>query len=57
MGSPSFVGEPPGDGLARAAEARRSIRQYVRNAALWLGGRSPIGPCGICERPAEPVFA
>ena len=48
-GSPSFVSEPPGNGLADSAEAQRSIRQYVRNAALWLGGRSPIGTCTTCD--------
>ena len=35
-GSPSFVTEPPGDGLAQSAEARRSTRQYVTNLARWL---------------------
>lgn len=39
-GAPSFVGETPGNGLARTPEAQRSIRQYVRNLALWLGSRS-----------------
>jgi len=38
-GSPSFVSEPPGDGLARSPEAQRSVRRYVSNLALWLGGR------------------
>ena len=38
--SPSFVTEPPGDGLARSPAAQASIRRYVRNLALWLGGRS-----------------
>ncbi len=41
MGCPSFVGERPGDALARSPEAQRSTRQYVRNLALWLGGRGP----------------
>jgi hypothetical protein len=40
MGCPGFVGEAPGDGLARSPEARRSVRRYVRNLALWLAGRS-----------------
>jgi len=35
-GSPSFVSETPGDGLARAPEAQRSVRRYVRNLASWL---------------------
>lgn len=42
-GAPSFVSEPPGDGLARFSEARRSTERYVHNLALWLAGR-PIDP-------------
>jgi hypothetical protein len=42
-GCPSFVGEVPGDGLASSPAAQHSIRHYVRNLALWLAGRSPIG--------------
>ena len=38
-GCPSFVGEAPGDGLARSPEAQRAVRQYVSNLALWLAGR------------------
>ncbi|UPG95163.1 hypothetical protein [Luteibacter aegosomatissinici] len=38
LGSPSFVSEAPGDGLAGSAEARRSIRRYAENIALWLAG-------------------
>lgn len=40
-GSPSFVSEPPGDGLARSPDAQRAVRHYVRNLALWLAGRLP----------------
>ena len=36
MGAPSFVTEPLGDGIARSAEAQRSVRCYVRNLASWL---------------------
>lgn len=39
LGAPSFVAEPPGDGLAHAPEAQRSVRRYVRNLALWLAQR------------------
>lgn len=39
LGAPSFVAEPPGDALAHAPEAQRSIERYVRNLALWLAGR------------------
>lgn len=38
-GSPSFVSEPPGTGLAKSGEARRSVARYVGNVALWLAGR------------------
>ncbi|HTV87176.1 MAG TPA: hypothetical protein VME63_17390 [Dyella sp.] len=41
LGAPSFVTDVPGDGMAHSLEARRSIRQYVRNVALWLA-RRPI---------------
>jgi hypothetical protein len=39
MGAPSFVDEPPGDGLAKFAPARLSTEQYFRNIAIWLAGR------------------
>jgi hypothetical protein len=39
MGAPSFVTEAPGDALAHAPEAQRSIERYVRNLALWLAGK------------------
>jgi len=42
-GCPSFVSEAPGNGLAQSPEARRAVRQYVRNLALWLGGRPVAG--------------
>lgn len=42
QGAPSFVAEPPGDGLAHAPEAQRSVRRYVRNLALWLAGRPVV---------------
>lgn len=40
MGCPSFVSEKPGNALAHSPDAQRSIRQYVRNLAIWLAGRS-----------------
>jgi len=43
-GSPSFVSEPPGSALASSPEAQHSIRQYVKNVALWLGGRPVMAP-------------
>lgn len=36
-GCPSFVSEPPGDGMVRFPEALRSTKQYIRNAAFWIG--------------------
>jgi hypothetical protein len=41
-GCPSFVSEAPGNRLAHSTEAQRSVRQYVRNIALWLAGRLPV---------------
>ena len=38
-GCPSFVAEKPGNSLAHCPHAQRSIRQYVRNLAVWLAGR------------------
>lgn len=35
-GCPSFVTDPPSDGIARSPEALRSTRQYVSNVAFWL---------------------
>jgi hypothetical protein len=35
-GCPSFVEEPPGDGLKRNPVALVDIRQYVNNVARWL---------------------
>jgi hypothetical protein len=37
-GCPSFVDEPPGDGMLRDAQASASVRTYVRNVAAWLAG-------------------
>jgi hypothetical protein len=37
-GAPSFVDEPPGDGLAKFAPARLSTEHYLRNLAIWLAG-------------------
>ena len=38
-GAPSFVDEPPGDGMMRDARALADTHRYVRNVALWLAGR------------------
>jgi hypothetical protein len=40
-GAPSFVAEPPGDGLRRMPEAMADTHQYVRNIAAWLAGELP----------------
>jgi hypothetical protein len=39
-GCPSFVDEPPGDGLQREPAARRAIETYVSNLAAWLAPTS-----------------
>jgi len=36
VGAPSFVDEPPGDGMLRQAEALAATHRYARNVALWL---------------------
>jgi hypothetical protein len=38
-GSPSFVTEAPGNGLANNPEAMADTRRYVLNLAKWLGQR------------------
>lgn len=35
-GAPSFVSEPPGDGIKRTPGARDDIKAYMRNLAAWL---------------------
>lgn len=35
-GCPSFVDEPPGDGMKKEPRALEDIKTYVRNLALWL---------------------
>ncbi len=40
QGAPSFVSEPPGDGIARRPEAMQSIQRYVANLAAWLSRRA-----------------
>jgi hypothetical protein len=39
-GSPSFVSEPPGDGLRRVPEAMADTRRYALNIAAWLSTRA-----------------
>ena len=36
MGCPTFLEEPPGDGIKREPEKLKDIKQYVANAARWL---------------------
>jgi hypothetical protein len=38
LGAPTFVSEPPGNGLAEVPAARGATERYVRNLALWLSG-------------------
>lgn len=41
-GCPSFVTEPPNDGLKRVPEAMADTHRYVLNVAAWLSGALPI---------------
>jgi hypothetical protein len=41
-GCPSFVSEPPGDGLKRVPEALADTHRYVLNAAAWLSGTAEV---------------
>jgi hypothetical protein len=38
--APSFVDEPPGNGMTRVPQAMADTHRYVRNAALWLAPRA-----------------
>lgn len=38
-GCPGFVSEPPGDGFAKNPEALNDVKQYVKNAAVWLAAK------------------
>ncbi|AXK82331.1 hypothetical protein DW352_18500 [Pseudolabrys taiwanensis] len=38
-GCPSFVTEPPGDGMQRFPEALADTQRYALNVAAWLSGR------------------
>ncbi|MBU1376192.1 MAG: hypothetical protein KKE02_19655 [Alphaproteobacteria bacterium] len=40
-GSPSFVDEPPGDGLQRCPEALADTHRYALNVAAWLASSRP----------------
>ncbi len=35
-GAPTFVDEPPGDGIKREPNTLNDIKTYVRNLAIWL---------------------
>lgn len=37
-GAPSFVDEPPGNGMAENPQAMRSTKAYMANVARWLAG-------------------
>ena len=40
-GCPSFVDEPPGDGMKKEPRALEDIKTYVRNLAMWLAPSTP----------------
>jgi hypothetical protein len=42
-GSPSFVSEPPGDGLTRVPEALDDTHRYALNIAAWLSEAKQLG--------------
>jgi hypothetical protein len=42
-GCPTFVSEPPGDGMQRVKEALADTKRYALNIAAWLGGALRIG--------------
>jgi hypothetical protein len=41
MGAPTFLEEPPGDGIKRDPSALADVKQYVANAAAWLRSEPP----------------
>jgi hypothetical protein len=54
MGCPTFVDEPPGDGMLRDSQARAAVRTYVRNLASWLAGVSAFD---VNRKPAAAEFS
>jgi hypothetical protein len=50
-GCPSFVSEPPGDGLKRVPEALADTHRYVLNIAAWLTGAMPASLHSAAIRP------
>lgn len=42
-GCPSFVDEPPGDGMRNSPEAVAATHRYVLNVAGWLANRDGLG--------------
>jgi hypothetical protein len=41
-GAPSFVSEPPGDGMVQNPQALTDTHRYVRNIAVWLAGHTQV---------------
>ena len=41
MGAPTFLEEPPGDGIKRDPSALADVKQYAANAAAWLRSEPP----------------
>lgn len=41
LGCPSFVDEPPGNGMQTEQEALQDAHRYAINLALWLAGKAP----------------
>jgi hypothetical protein len=53
LGAPSFVSEPPGNGIKRDPEALDHIKTYVSNLAAWLAPPGRCPPDWPAWRPAE----
>ena len=41
LGCPSFVDEPPGDGMQTEQQALQDAHRYAINIAMWLAGKTP----------------
>lgn len=53
-GCPSFVEEPPGDGIEREPHKLEDVKTYVRNLALWL---APVETDVTPNEAPNPLFA
>ncbi len=56
VGAPSFVDEPPGDGILRCPAAAAATHRYARNVARWLAGL-PVGTSSEASYDLSPLVA